>query len=146
MSDIPEAPTSPADGPTAPSPPGELDAWLGMLRQAAAAGATLSSLAGLELRLALADGRRLLLLGLLILPLAGLAWLGFSALVGWWVWQALDAVTHGLLAFLALQLGALLAVILACRRYAASLSLPATRRHLRALMEGAGDGAKPADR
>ena len=86
------------------------------------------------------------MLGLLILPLAGLAWLGFSALLSWWVWQALDALTHGLLTFLALQLGALLAVILACRRYAASLSLSATRRHLQALMEGARDAAKPVDR
>ena len=107
MSAVPEEPTDVADPALDTPPPGELDAWIAMLRQAAAAGATLSSLAGLELRLALADGGRLLVLGMLILPLA---------------------------------------VILACRRYAASLSLPATRRHLQALMEGARDAAKPVDR
>jgi len=116
-------------------PQDELKAWVELLQQAVAAGATLSQLAMLELRLALADGGRLVALGLVMLPLALLAWLGLSVLIGWCVFQWAASVALGIGAFLAVQLVTLGILGAACARYRKSLSLPATRRHLRQFME-----------
>lgn len=123
------------DTPDEQRPQDELKAWVELLQQAVAAGATLSQLAMLELRLALADGGRLVALGLVMLPLALLAWLGLSVLIGWCVFQWAASVTLGIGAFLAVQLVTLGILGAACARYRKSLSLPATRRHLRQFME-----------
>ena len=116
-------------------PQDELKAWVELLQQAVAAGATLSQLAMLELRLALADGGRLVALGLVMLPLALLAWLGLSVLIGWCVFQCAVSVALGIGAFLAVQLVTLGILGAACARYRKSLALPATRRHVRQFME-----------
>lgn len=123
----------------------ELKAWLDLLQQAAAAGSALSKLAMLELRLALADGRRLILLTLLILPLLVLAWMGLSVLLGWLAYQYSQSVTLGLGMFLAVQLITLATLLAVCRRYRKSLSLPVTRRHLQSYLEGSRNGAQATE-
>ncbi|MFA5495526.1 MAG: hypothetical protein WC247_12170 [Porticoccaceae bacterium] len=124
----------------------ELKAWLEWLEQAVAAGGTLSRLAALELRLAVASSGRLLVLALVILPLVVFAWLGLSVLLGWLAFQYSLSVSVGLGTFLGVQLAALAALGWGCLRYRRRLSLPATRRHLQAFREGLQRGAQTTDR
>lgn len=124
----------------------ELKAWLGWVEQAVAAGGTLSRLAVLELRLAVASSGRLVLLGLIILPLVVFAWLGLSILLGWLAYQYGQSVTVGLGTFLGVQLAALVALGWGCRRYRKRMSMSATRRHLQAFREGLQDGTPTAER
>ena len=112
----------------------ELKAALDWVRQLSAAGSTYSRLFALELRLALADSGRLLVLGLLMLPVALLAWIGLGVLLAWLVYHYSQSVGFALGAFFLLQLMTMAALGLTCRRYSKSLSLPATRRHLNALL------------
>lgn len=132
-------------GPPKPSPADELTAVLDWARQVSAAGGTFSRLFALELRLALADSRRLLLLGILMLPLVVLAWTGLSVLVAWLVYQYTLSAGFGLTAFFLLQMTALVAMVLAGRRYSRSLSLPATRRHLKALLTETRDESRQTE-
>lgn len=76
-------------------------AWL---EQIASASGELLRLFRLEWKLTLGDAKRVLLLGVALIPLLLFAWLLLSALVGWWVWQAAQSVSLALLAALALQL------------------------------------------
>ena len=116
------------------SPADELNAVLDWARQVSATGRAYSRLFGLELRLAVADSGRLLVVGLLMLPVAILAWIGLGVLLAWLVYQYSLSVGFALASFFLLQLTVLVALALACRRYSKSLSLPATRRHLNALL------------
>lgn len=125
--------------------PDELKAYLDWLRELAAAGGTLSKLVRLELRLAVGDGLRLVLLGLVMLSVVILAWTGFSVLMAWLAYLHGQSVISGLCAFLAMQLAALGAMWWLRRQYRKSLSLPVTRRHLDAFMEGARHGAQAAE-
>lgn len=136
---------SPGSGQT----PGELDelkAWLSWLQQAAVAGGTLSRLAVLELRLALSDSKRLLILGLAMVPLIVLAWIGFAVLLAWLAYEQSQLVSLGLLTFVVVQLLALAILFKACKVYRRSLSLPATRSHLQAFVEGTQRGTPTTDR
>ena len=117
-------------------PTEELKAWVELLQQAVAAGATLSQLALLELRLAIADGGRLIVLGLLMLPLTLLAWSGVSVLAAWSAFSLSGSVALGICTFVAVQVITLSVMAVACVRYRKSLSLPGTRRHVRQFMEG----------
>lgn len=85
----------------------ELKAYLDWLRELAAAGGALSKLVLLELRLAVGDGLRLVLLGLVMLSVVMLAWTGFSVLLAWLAYLHWQSVISGLCAFLAMQLVAL---------------------------------------
>lgn len=137
----PRDPATP-DPATAPAPAdrGEFEAWLRWLQQASHAGGDLAQLLSLELRLALADGRRMLLLGLAILPLGLLAWLGVSALGTWFGYLLSGSISVAMLVFLGLQLLALALLHHAYRSCRRSLTLPATRRHVQAFMAGAMQG------
>jgi len=124
----------------------ELKAWLDWLQQAAEAGGTLSKLALLELRKAVADGRRLIVVALFMLPVLFLAWLGFSVLLGWVAYHYSLSIGYGVATFLAVQLATLWLMWFACKQYRKSFSLPTTRRHLQAFMEEARNGADAAKR
>lgn len=146
MSEIPTATSEEARPEQSTGESDELKAWLHWLQQGAEAGGTLSRLAWLELRLAIADSKRLLLVGLAMVPVIVLAWLGFSVLLAWLAYQQSLSVTLGLGAFLALQLVALMIMFRACKVYSRSLSLPATRSHIQAFVEGTQRGAPTTDR
>lgn len=124
----------------------ELKAALDWLRQLSAAGSAYSRLFALELRLALGDSGRLLVLGLLMVPVALLAWVGLGVLLAWLVYHYSQSVGFALGAFFLLQVVVLAALALACRRYSKSLSLPATRRHLNALLAEVADEPSTTER
>lgn len=117
----------------------EAEAWLAMGQQALGVGGKFSRLLQVELQLAAADGARLVLLGLLMVPLALLAWVGLSVLLAWLVYDATAHVALGLVGFLGLQLLAMLGLLLLARRYRESLRFPASRRQWRAMTGGGGD-------
>jgi len=112
----------------------ELVLLAGWLQQIAASGGDIARLLVLELRLAVGDSGRLLLLAVLSLPLLLLAWTGFAVLVSWLVYQYDASVTMALLAFLLLQLSALAVIHVLIRQYRKSLSLPLTRHHIQSFL------------
>ncbi|MFA5677296.1 MAG: hypothetical protein WC953_02655 [Pseudomonas sp.] len=114
---------------------GELKSSLEWLEHAALAGADLVRLAGLELRLAAGDSGRLLALGLAMVPLALLAWIGLSVLLGWLVFIWLGSEALAIVTFIVVQLVAMGVIAAYCRTFAKSLSFPATSRQLKALKE-----------
>ena len=118
-------------------------AWL---EQIASASGELLRLFRLEWKLTLGDAKRVLLLGVILIPLLLFAWLLLSALLGWWAWQATQSVSLALLTALALQL--LCAGLLARQIgiYQRSQGFRRTGAHLKRLMQGADDEAKATDR
>ena len=135
-----------ATEPDLDQPEAQLQAWVSLLQLAQATGRQLSTLLQLELKLALADGQRLLGVLLAMVPLVILAWIGLSVLLAWLVFSGSGSVSLGLAGFVLIQLLALVLLWRAARVFKRSLGLPATRRQLRAIM-GAGDsnGAKTTD-
>jgi uncharacterized membrane protein YqjE len=105
--------------------------WLQALQLGADVSTDLGRLAALELRLALANLSRMLLLALAFLPLLLLSWLGLSLLLAVLCYQQTASASLGVLVFLAIQLLALWALCAAWVRYRRTLSLPRTRRQLR---------------
>jgi hypothetical protein len=129
---------------TKPEPSAELEVWLGLLQQVAAAGADIAELLQLELRLALGDSGRLLILALVFVFVLMLGWVGLSSLLAWLCFHITGSTTLGLVAFVATQLLALLGIREAWSHYRKSLSLPLTRQHLQALVGGqSGDSQIP---
>lgn len=114
----------------------ELQAWLALGTQALAVLEQLATLLRLELGLAVADAKRLLMVVLAMIPLVLLAWLGFCTLLSWLAVVASHSVTLGLSTFLLLQLGSLYLLARAARRFQSSLGFPASRRQWRALIHG----------
>ncbi|TCO77566.1 hypothetical protein [Chromatocurvus halotolerans] len=112
----------------------ELQAWFALGSQAVAVMEQLATVLRLELGLAVADAKRLLMVVLAMIPLILLAWLGFCALLAWLAVVASESVTLGLTTFLLLQLGSLFLLARAARRFQSSLGFPASRRQWRALM------------
>lgn len=113
----------------------ELQAWLSLVQQVMATGSRFRTVLGLELKLALGDSRRLILVSLAMIPLLLLAWLGLSVLAGWLVYLVSHSVALGLVGFVVVQLVALLWLRRAAKVYGRSLGLPASRRQLQAIME-----------
>lgn len=122
--------------PPAQEPESELNIWSTWLTQAAAAGADFAELFALEVRLAVGDARRLLMLAMIAIPLLLFAWLGFSVLIAWLVGEYLTSVIWGLAAFLGIQLIVLGSLVCLWQRYKRSLKLPLTRQYLHAFMGG----------
>ena len=114
---------------------GELKSSLEWLEHAALVGGDLVRLAGLELRLAAGDSGRLLALGLAMIPLALLAWIGFSVLLAWLVFAWLGSVALALVAFVIVQVITIGVMLAYCKTFSRSLSFPATSRHWNALKE-----------
>ncbi|MFN3582009.1 MAG: hypothetical protein ACK4VV_16225 [Pseudomonas sp.] len=120
----------------------QLQAWMALGKQASEAGGNFVRLLGLELKLALGDGRRLILVALALVPVLCLAWFGLSVLLAWLTYQQSLSVTLALVVFLLVQIVAALLLARLARKFARSFSLPATRRHVQALKEGVRDGAQ----
>lgn len=114
---------------------GELKSSLEWFQHAALAGGDLLRLAGLELRLAAGDSGRLLVLGLAMVPLALLAWIGLSILLAWLVYAWLTSTALAIATFILVQLVAMGVMAAYCRKFAKSLKFPATSRQLRSLKE-----------
>jgi hypothetical protein len=117
-------------------------AWL---RQILAAGGEVATMLRLELQLTLGDARRILLLGLLLVPLMLFAWVVFSLLAGWLIWQAAGSVAAALGGVLVLH-GACIAVLVRqLRVYQQSLGFRRTKAHVKRLMQGANDESSSTD-
>lgn len=114
----------------------ELQLWVSWLQQAATISTDIFQLVQLELRLAISDSGRLLVLALLFVPILILAWLGFTVLLAWLVYLVNTSATQGLLAFFISQILALLGICLGWSHYKKSLSLPLTREHIQRLTAG----------
>ncbi len=112
----------------------EVQAWLALGSQAVGVLEQLATVLRLELGLAVADAKRLLVVLLAMIPLLLLAWVGFCALLSWLAVVASESVTVGLTTFLGLQLAPLYLLARAARRFQSSLGLPASRRQWQALM------------
>ncbi|UJJ32631.1 hypothetical protein [Halopseudomonas maritima] len=117
-------------------------AWLG---QIASASGELARLFRLEWQLTLGDAKRVLLLGVLLVPLLLFAWLMLSALVGWAVWYAAGSVGLALAAMLALQLVCIAGLVRQIGIYQRSQGFRRTRAHLKRLLQGAGDEKAATD-
>lgn len=125
----------------------ELNAWLSWAQQAAAAGGTFAELLRTELRLAIRSAGQLFLLGLLVLPLLLLAWLGTCVALGWLAYSLSGSVLLGVLAFTAVQLLVLALLGYQLKTLSGRLRLPATRQQIDVLMQGARqDEHTPTDR
>ncbi|WP_339648098.1 hypothetical protein [Halopseudomonas pelagia] len=120
-------------------PPGQdaLNEWVELGKQAGATASTFGKLLSAELKLASADVGRLFVVGLALFSLASMAWLGLSVLLSWLAYQQLASVTLALLVFLAIQVLAILVLVKAAKTFKQSLSLPATKRNLRAIVSSA---------
>ncbi|SDS75268.1 hypothetical protein SAMN05216198_2690 [Halopseudomonas litoralis] len=113
----------------------ELKSSLAWLEHAALAGGDLVRLVGLELRLAIADSGKLAVLGLAMVPLLLLAWIGLSVLLGWLAFAWSGSVALSIVVFIVVQLATLGVMAALCKKYAKSLSFPATKRQLQTLKE-----------
>lgn len=115
----------------------ELLAWLDTVQSVAGVGGNLAKLLHAELRLASSSLRRLLVLGLVMVPVILFAWLGFSILVSWLAyWSAVQWLTHNaaiatsIFGFAALQVGTIYLLSRIWAGYRRNLRFSATRRHL----------------
>ena len=123
----------------------EIQAWAEWLKHAASAGSDLAKLAAMELRLALGDTKRIILLALVAVPLLLLTWIGFSVMVAWLVYLPTQLVVAAIAAFLVVQLIPLALIWWSIKRYGKSWSFTATREHVKAFKEGAESAAKTTD-
>jgi hypothetical protein len=114
----------------------ELQVWLAWLKDATALSGDMLQLLLLEIRLALGNVRRLMLLLLLIWPVLIMAWAGFSVLLSWLAFDSTQSISLGLVVFILIQLVALVAMFQAYRVYRKSLFLPVTCKNIKALMDG----------
>jgi len=127
-----------------------LRAWLALGQQALATGSQLSTLLRLEFKLAIADGGRLLLVGIAVVLVIMLGWAGLSVLFAWLAFALSASIPLAIATFLLLQGLALLLLGLAARVLVRSLRLPASRHQLQMLLDigddhgtkTAGDGAE----
>lgn len=120
----------------------ELKDWFEWGKQAAETGKDFAALAWAELGLAASDVKRIVVLGLAMLPLALLAWIALSVLLGWLAFVPSESVALGIAVVLAVQVIPILVMLMMIKGYSKSLSLPATKRHIQAFKEAFRDGAK----
>ena len=144
MSEIPGE-TRPGDERSSPDAQEEMKGWLEWAQHAAVTGKDFAALAWMEIRLAMSDTGRMVVLGLVMIPLAMLAWIGLSVLIAWAVYVPTESVALGLVGFMAVQVIPMAIMGLMIKKYSKSLALPATKRHIQAFKEGLGDGAQRSD-
>lgn len=114
-----------------------LHEWMELGKQAGSTAGTFGRLLSAELKLASGDLGRLIAVGLALLSLGSIAWLGLSVLLSWLAFQQLESVTLALLVFLGIQVLVILLLVKAANTFKRSLSLPATKRNFRALVNSA---------
>ncbi|HDZ56476.1 MAG TPA: hypothetical protein ENH64_08365 [Pseudomonas xinjiangensis] len=114
-------------------------------KNAGATAGDLIKLMFLELKLAMSDTRRIVVLGLAMVPLALLAWIGLSVLLAWWAYVPSESVTLALCVFLAVQVVPIIIMLSMIKKYSKSLSLPSTKKQMAAFKEGFQSGSETAD-
>ncbi|MEH6389751.1 MULTISPECIES: hypothetical protein [Pseudomonas] len=147
MSEIPDE-SRPGEGETATGEADlqtELKALAEWAKHAALTGKDLGKLAFTEIRLTMAESGRIAVLGLAMLPLAMLAWIGLSVLLGWWAYVPSQSVTLGLVAFLAVQIIPMLIMLTMIKSSSKNLGLTTTKQHIHAFRQGIKDGAQRPD-
>lgn len=107
-----------------------------LVTQAAAVGQGFVSLLGQELKLALGDTLRIMVLSKIYVYLVVLAWLGLTVFISWVVYDASGYGPWSALVFFLLQIMGLLTVHFLVRSLSQSLSLPQTRVQLRTFLGG----------
>jgi len=127
---------SSGDNPEKPEQLDDLQLWASWLQQATTISTDIFQLVQLELRLAISDSKRLLVLALLFVPILILVWISFTVLLAWLVYLVNTSATQGLLALFISQILALLGICLGWWHYKKSLSLPLTREHIQRLNAG----------
>lgn len=108
----------------------EIDAWLRWLADLRDAGSALLRLLAAELQLATSDLKRFLLLSLLVLPLAVLAWLGLALFLSWIVYVMTGSIGGGFAGFFVLHASLLLLISRQLKRYKQGMTLPETRKYI----------------
>jgi hypothetical protein len=116
----------------------QLQLWASWLEQAGTLSSEIFQLLQLELRLAVSDSKRLLILALLFVPMLMLTWISFSVLLAWQIYLLNLSVTQGLLACCMIQILGLAGIAMGWNYYKKSLSLPLTRQNIRQLTGGQG--------
>ncbi len=116
--------------------------WLEWAKQAATTGGDFFKLMFAELGLAISDAKRIAVLGLAMLPLGLLAWIGVSVLLAWLAYVPSESVALGIVVFIAVQVVPILVMLGMIKKYSKSLSLPATSRQIQAFKEGYQNGEK----
>lgn len=129
---------NPEDKAEKAEPLDQLQIWASWLEQAGTLSSDVFQLLQLELRLAVSDSKRLLILALLFVPMLMLTWISFSVLLAWQVYLLNMSVTQGLLACCMIQVLGLLGIAMGWNYYKKSLSLPLTRQNIRQLTGGQG--------
>ena len=115
---------------------GEINLLINWLQQAASTGSEVFDLFQLEVRLAITDFKRLILLAKLFVPMLMLAWGSLSAVLTWHIYLLNASVSQGLLFLCFFQFFGLFSISIGWKYYQKSLSLPLTRKHIRQLIEG----------
>jgi len=106
--------------------------WLQSLGVMAVA---LIRLAIAEISLAKEDAGRLLISSLLMIPLLVLLWIALTIMAGWIVFVQTASVSLALAVFAVIQLLALVFLLNRIKTYRRSLTLPATREQMLAILD-----------
>ncbi len=106
--------------------------WLQSLGVMAAA---LIRLAIAEISLAKEDAGRLLISSLLMIPLLVLLWIALTIMAGWIVFVQTASVSLALAVFAVIQLLAMVFLLNRIKTYRCSLTLPATREQMLAILD-----------
>jgi tetrahydromethanopterin S-methyltransferase subunit E len=113
-----------------------LSLWTAWLHEASGTGSEIAGLFQLELKLALANLGRMILLAISVLPLVLILWIGATATIAWAVYEMTDVAVSAFIAFTLIQLAALLSIAIAWNAYRKRLTLPMTRKQLHMFMRG----------
>jgi uncharacterized membrane protein YqjE len=113
----------------------DLSTSIEWLRSLGVMAAALIRLAIAEISLAKEDAGRLIVSSLLIIPMLVLSWIALTVLAGWIVFSLSASVSLALAAFAAIQLLAVVILLNRIKTYRRSLTLPATRVHILAILE-----------
>ena len=113
----------------------DLGASIDWLQSLAVMAAALIRLAIAEISLAKEDAGRLLVSSLLMIPLLMLLWIALTILAGWIVFAQTASVTLALAVFAAIQLLAVIFLLNRIKTYRRSLTLPATREQMLAILD-----------
>jgi len=112
----------------------QLGAWL---RQVTVAGSELANLFRLELQLTLGDARRLVMVGIVLLPMLILCWIALGVLVSWLAYSFTASVTLALTVFFLLQMAAVGFLISQAVKFKRQMGFRRTKAHAHQLMQGA---------
>ncbi|MGR6874332.1 hypothetical protein ACU6U9_18980 [Pseudomonas sp. HK3] len=114
----------------------EVTLLINWLQQAVSTGSDILELFQLEMKLAITDAKRLMVLARLFVPILMLTWVSFSAALSWHIYLLDESVSQGLISFCAFQMLGLFGIAVGWKHYSKSLKLPLTRQHIRQFIKG----------